>query len=223
MYRYNYTKQGEDSIGIAAPCDNLRDSLRGATAHAHDLLDHAMRAASGWETREDYAGFLTLQYSARLPVEAWLARHAPPTLRPPPQCPLIARDLAMLGERLPDAATRFAPHLAVSAAPGNAFALGIAWVLAGSALGNRGILKQVERIGAAAAGAHGWPRAFLADEAMLQFWTGLRRRIERPADHVEAEAASRAASCVFDHFLAAASAPVTSPVAPPLPPLSPAP
>ena len=72
-------------------------------------------------------------------------------------------------------------------------------MLAGSALGNRSIAKQVARIGGGA-----WPTAFLGDEAMMAFWQGLRARIERPAAPAEAEGATRAAEVVFAHFLAVA-------------------
>ena len=45
--------------------DSLRTHLRAATMAAHDLLDHAMQAASGWQTRSDYGRFLALQHAAR--------------------------------------------------------------------------------------------------------------------------------------------------------------
>jgi len=44
---------------------DLRSHLRAATMAAHDLLDAAMQAASGWQIREDYARFLELQHGAR--------------------------------------------------------------------------------------------------------------------------------------------------------------
>ena len=55
---------------------HLRSHLRTATMAAHDLLDAAMQAASGWQTRADYARFLELQHSARAPLEDWLDSHA---------------------------------------------------------------------------------------------------------------------------------------------------
>lgn len=173
---------------------DLRLHLRTATMAAHDLLDAAMQAASGWQRRSDYARFLALQHAARLPVEAWLAAHAPDDLAPPLQTPLIGADLAALGVALPAPA----PALALPR-PGFGSILGTAWVLAGSALGNRAIARQVARIGGGA-----WPAAFLNDDAMLGFWQGLRQRIERPAHNAEAEGAASAAAAVFAHFLAAA-------------------
>ena len=182
----------------AAGTANLRVHLRAATMAAHDLLDHAMQAASGWQTRADYARFLALQHAARVPLETWLAEHAPGDLVPPPQTPLLARDLAALGVGLPPPSPVLDPGLTPSRpAPGEA--LGAAWVLAGSALGNRAIAKQVARIGAGT-----WPSAFLADDAMMAFWQGLRARIEGPAQPAEAEGAAAAAAAVFAHFLAVA-------------------
>lgn len=186
------SQQAED-----APGESLRTTLRAATMAAHDLLDHAMQAASGWQTRADYARFLALQYAARLPVEAWLAAHAPPGLAPPRQTGLIADDLARLAITPPPPAPLFTLG---RAGPGHA--LGTAWVLAGSALGNRAIAKQVRRIGGGA-----WPAAFLDDGAMMAFWQVLRTRIERPAAPAEAAGATRAAEAVFAHFLAVAEAP----------------
>ena len=170
----------------------LRQHLRAATADAHDRLDFAMRDASGWTVREDYIRFLTLQLSARRPVESWLVQRAPAHLLPPAQAPLIERDLIAMGARLAPwpAAIPFQPP-----APSDASVLGVAWVLAGSALGNRSILKEVNAQGA------DWSAAFLADPSMLEFWQRLRVRMERPARNEEASAASAAAEGVFSHFI----------------------
>lgn len=186
------------------PGESLRAHLRAATMAAHDLLDAAMQAASGWQTRADYARFLALQYAARTPLEAWLDAHAPQGLVPPPQSPLIACDLAQLGVAVPEPAPLFTLG---RSGPGHA--LGTAWVLAGSALGNRAIARQVARIGGGT-----WPVTFLGDGAMMDFWQSLRDRIERPVTLVEAEGATCAAEAVFAHFLAVAGAgqtPVASP------------
>jgi heme oxygenase len=87
---------------------DLRSHLRAATMAAHDLLDAAMQAASGWQIREDYARFLELQHAARAPLEDWLAAHAPADLHPPRQTALIAQDLAALGRPVPPPAPAFA-------------------------------------------------------------------------------------------------------------------
>lgn len=174
---------------------DLRAHLRAATMAAHELLDTATRAAHGWHTRADYARFLTMQHAARAPVEAWLAAHAPVELQPPAQTPLIAEDLARLDMALPAASPLFTLGRA-----GAGHVLGVAWVLAGSALGNHAIARQVARIGGGA-----WPTRFLGDATMMRFWQGLRPRIERPAKAAEAAGASTAAAAVFRHFLAATS------------------
>lgn len=177
-----------------APEGDLRSHLRAATMAAHDLLDHAMQTASGWRTREDYARFLELQHAARAPLEDWLDAHAPASLNPPHQTALIAQDLAELGRPAPPPAALF-----TLGRTGTGHALGAAWVLAGSALGNRSIAKQVSRIGGG-----DWPMAFLGDDAMLGFWQALRSQIEQQADTAEAEGATDAATAVFAHFLAVA-------------------
>jgi heme oxygenase (biliverdin-IX-beta and delta-forming) len=185
-----------DSAQSGATAD-LRVHLRVATMAAHDLLDAAMQEASGWQQPGDYARFLALQYAARTPVEAWLAVHAPEDLVPPQQTPFLAADLAALGAALPAPAP---PLTGLSPTPDTA--LGVAWVLAGSALGNRAIARQVARIGGGT-----WPVAFLGDDAMLGFWQALRARIERPAPGIEAAGAAHAAAAIFAHFLAVAAAP----------------
>lgn len=179
------------AIGAA----DLRVHLRAATMAAHDLLNTTMQAASGWQNRGDYARFLALQHAARVPLEAWLAANAPDDLCPPPQTGLLAADLDALGHPLAASSPalalllpRFGPH--------SGTALGAAWVLAGSALGNRTIAKAVTRIGGG-----NWPAAFLGDGAMMAFWQGLRARIERPASPAEAKGAADAAAAVFSHFL----------------------
>ncbi|MEM9310293.1 MAG: biliverdin-producing heme oxygenase [Pseudomonadota bacterium] len=190
-------------MGYAKPTDNLRHTLRGATASAHDLLDGTMRAAAGWASRDDYARFLSLQYAARLPVETWLADNAPADLNPPAQASLIAQDLVELGEPVPASASPFdLPVPAVEAAEvTRAEALGAAWVLAGSSLGNRAILAEVRR--AAEQNAQPlWPTRFLSDAAMLDFWKGLRTQLEGSADIEDVERATCAAAAVFEHFIA---------------------
>lgn len=182
---------------------DLRSHLRASTMAAHDLLDSAMQAASGWRTRDDYARFLELQHAARAPLEDWLDAHAPDDLRPPRQTALIAQDLEQLRRPVPVSAQLF-----TMGRTGTGHALGAAWVLAGSALGNRAIVRQVRRIGGGA-----WPAAFLDDSAMLAFWQELRERIETRTDAVEAAGATRAATAVFDHFLAVADEAYAAPLA----------
>jgi heme oxygenase (biliverdin-IX-beta and delta-forming) len=194
-------QEGSEVLRTApqGPTDDLRLHLRAATMAAHDLLDHTMQAASGWQNLSDYARFLRLQHAARAPVEAWLAACAPDDLRPPVQTPLIARDLAALGLDVSAPAAGFAIEDADAG-----HALGVAWVLAGSALGNKAILKQMRR--ASAGDGHKWPCEFLGDETMMNFWQGLRLRLEQPATSAQASGAASAATAVFAHFLAHAGA-----------------
>ena len=194
-------------MSLVEPGDNLRQVLRAATAQAHDRLDSTMRSVAGWERVEDYAHFLSLQHAARQPVEAWLALNAPDDLHPPPQTPLIAQDLKQLGVARSAQGTVVEPPLLGnrSASATRAVALGIAWVLAGSSLGNRAILAEIRRKAAASAWPH-WPELFLGDAAMLAFWKSLRTQIEDQSEMEEVEVATHAASTVFDHFLAHAQA-----------------
>lgn len=189
-------------MGHLQPSENLRQTLRGATASAHDLLDGTMREAAGWTTRKDYTRFLSLQYAARLPVEAWLEANAPDDLRPPAQAALIAKDLGDLHEDLPETAPEFAiaPQQHADENTDRAQALGAAWVLAGSALGNRSILAEVRRT-AQDNGATDWPTTFLGDSAMIEFWKGLRKQLEVGAEAETVDLASQAAATVFQHFI----------------------
>jgi len=181
---------------MTAPAVNLRYRLREATARAHDVLDDAMRAASGWETPADYVRFLQLQHAARVPVEAWLDRHAPADLNPPHMTSLIAQDLFAMNAKPPCAGQVFSSPLQDRDA-----VLGVAWALAGSALGNRSILKEVRRT---AGTGTSLPVAFLGDSEMIAFWGRLRRRIERKEGDEQLANASAGAAAVFDHFLATA-------------------
>lgn len=176
----------------------LRDHLRRATSHSHDRLDASMRPAANWRSPDDYARFLRAQFTARVSVEDWLSRHAPEQLTPPEQTPLLARDLAQLGRTVSPARQSF--HMT---ADGEAAAIGVAWVLAGSSLGNRAMLHDMRR---ALPDGTEWPHEFLSSDAMSEFWKTLRPWIEVPVSQEEAESASRAATHVFDHFLTIARA-----------------
>ncbi|WP_298307898.1 biliverdin-producing heme oxygenase [uncultured Erythrobacter sp.] len=176
----------------------LRDHLRRATAHSHDRLDASMRPAADWRSPDDYARFLSAQHAARVPVEAWLAQHAPAHLTPPEQTSLLARDLSRLGKRNIPARDSF-----TLTAYGEASAIGVAWVLAGSSLGNLAMLHDMRR--SLPKGTE-WPHEFLSSVEMSQFWNSLRSLVEVPAHREQTEAASHAAICVFDHFFNVARA-----------------
>lgn len=177
----------------------LREHLRSATAQAHSVLDAASQSASQWRSTKDYADFLTAQYTARISVELWLSMFAPAELKPPEQTPMLAHDLSNLGRTIPVLHPKFDADFA-----GEASALGVAWVLAGSSLGNRAMLHEMKQ------GPHGganWPHQFLSSHSMTEFWKNLRRQVERPTSREEAEEATRAAQGVFEHFVRGAKAP----------------
>ena len=163
---------------------SLREFLREETRDLHDALDKSLSPLAGGP---DYSRFLTLQLSARRPVEAWFAGHSN-VLQPPAQSPLIESDLAVLGCTTPVAPSRFSP-----ASPEEA--IGIAWVIAGSSLGNRVMLKR--RL----AYDGGLATSFLSDGLMFEFWATLRPRLERGAASNESEAAVIGARRTFLHFL----------------------
>ena len=192
-------------MGLDHSGGSLRQALRAATAKAHDQLDGTMRTVAGWQKPEDYARFLSLQYAARVPVEAWLSQNASADLRPPEQAPLIASDLASMGHALPTYEVSFTPPAALEQSAERARALGIAWVLAGSSLGNRAILAEIRRK-TKAQGLTAWPEEFLGDDGMLDFWKHLRSQIEGRAEMDALEVAIEAAAAVFDHFIAHAQA-----------------
>lgn len=154
-----------------------------------------MREAGGWQQSDDYARFPSLQLAARVPVELWLKENVPADLCPPPQSHLIASDLAQLNTAIPQPASEFVWQ----GEHNQATCLGMVWVVAGSALGNRAILAQLKKRSGSAAS---WPHAFLGDSTMISFWKTLRGRIEFDASSAEQEAAGRGALAVFDHFIA---------------------
>ena len=91
---------------------------------------------------------------------------------PPVQTDLILADLAELGFVAPTA----------SADPGladNFEALGAAWVVAGSSLGNRAMLARRRK-----AGLEGADR-FLSDTTMPDYFGGLLPALEEPANHTQ--------------------------------------
>ncbi|KLE34907.1 hypothetical protein AAW00_10600 [Aurantiacibacter luteus] len=171
----------------------MRGYLKARTAGRHDVLD-ALGAPESFADRGAYCDFLARQFAARLGLEHWVALYCPADLAPPPMAELLADDLAANGCAFPHYPTR---HFAL---PAGADPLGLAWVVAGSHLGNRAMLARLRRE------APGTPAAFLADERMQAFWKALRPRLEAQVSPAEAEGAALAAEAVFDHFLAAFAA-----------------
>ena len=167
----------------------LRKYLRTATSAKHDALDATVEPGD-LSVRETYVEFLSRQLIARRPVERWLSEHAADLPAPPATSRLIENDLEKLGADIPGTRHDFDP-------PAGADAIGLAWAIAGSQLGNRMMLKALRDRGA------DLPVAFLSDEAMTQYWKTLRPQIETGVSPEDAERAALGANAVFDHFLLA--------------------
>ena len=166
--------------------ETLRAVLRRETRELHDALD-ARIGALDLGSRDAYVRFLQIQLAGREPVENWLSSRADsPNL--PNMAATIERDLEAMGGDVPSSIPAFVP-------PSECDAIGAAWVLAGSSLGNRAMLRDLDRREAR-------PRSalFLSDPAMTEAFGTIRQLIERPVEHPER--AVVAARAVFDHFLA---------------------
>lgn len=139
-------------------------------------------------SRGDYARFLAAQYAARSVVERALAAQHPVGLgAPPSQTDLLASDLADL-EMTPVASS---DKLSLETPEA---ALGAAWVLAGSSLGNRAMLAQRRK-----AGAQG-PERFLSDHAMARYFGDLLKAMEGERSDSAIQQATRGALATFAIF-----------------------
>jgi len=168
----------------------IREFLKQRTAAEHATLD-ARLGSLVLADRDGYAQFLDIQYWARRGVERWLEARA--LDNPPPlQSDLVARDLASLDRVVPTETPDFA------AADGGD-TLGVCWVLAGSALGNRAILTRLAKAQADV------PTAFLADPRMGQYWRSMLPALTRPCNSRDCESILRAARFTFTHFNLVAS------------------
>ena len=163
----------------------MRSRLKAATRAEHDALDGRLGALDLADP-DQYRTFLLIQYAARKPIEEWLAASATDTPSPPEMCSQIAADLAELGIAAVPPARRFVPAA-------DADALGVAWVVSGSSLGNRFMLADLAKRGATPAAVR-----FLSDPAMTEYFSELRSTIERPDD--EAAPAIAGAKAAFSHF-----------------------
>ncbi|MCH2487807.1 MAG: biliverdin-producing heme oxygenase [Erythrobacter sp.] len=165
----------------------MRNALRRETADMHDTLDRALGDEAMASPRE-YARFLATQYRARKPIEDWVAGNMSREAGPPAQTPLIAADLAALGQSAPT-------HIAHFAMPEAADPVGLQWALAGSSLGNRAMLAQRRKQGLDG------PVNFLSDAAMPAFFKELRPALEIVSDPARVGHAVAAAEAVFACFL----------------------
>jgi len=117
----------------------LHSALRDHTAAQHELLDASIGA---FETLDAYRGFLRASYRFRTAAETALANFMP--WSPLALAPLMAADLAALGETIPD--TPPPPGFAMSGPR----RLGMSYVLEGSALGSRLLVQRAQGLGLSA-------------------------------------------------------------------------
>ncbi len=164
---------------------SLRAQLKSATAGQHDTLDLAMSDMALTEAGP-YAHFLAIQFAARATLERWIAELGDRELPPPPQTPAIAADLHDLGVTPPNPVSALCPD--------RADAVGLAWVLAGSSMGNRTLLQRRRKLAIAG------PQRFLSDERMPEYFKQLLPRISIPLPPSQAEGAIAAAQGAFGVF-----------------------
>ncbi|MFC4293505.1 biliverdin-producing heme oxygenase [Novosphingobium tardum] len=175
-----------DSGRAAAAMPTIRNLLRDETRYAHEALD---RSLAGFELADphSYAAFLRFHARARTGVERWLDAVAPEGSAPPSQVALIASDLGALDAGTLPSGPDFAPSPAADW-------LGVAYVVAGSHLGNRFLLAGAEN--AIPAGA----RRFLGGETMNPYWKALQQPLGAKATAVDARGIVAGALAAFAHF-----------------------
>lgn len=176
-----------DAPRVTPDCVTLRDVLRAATGADHTVLDQSM---AGLRLAEpgDLVRFLGIHLAARAGIESWLEDNALPGWVPPRQTGLIAHDLMALGG-LPTAfpAPRFQPGAAADW-------LGVAYVIAGSHLGNRLLLAQAGEALPAVA------RLFLAGTEMQDYWRRLRSLLAGMPGPDGGASSVKGAQATFGHF-----------------------
>ncbi|MDG6077956.1 hypothetical protein E3U23_01930 [Erythrobacter litoralis] len=166
--------------------EKLRDALRRHTREEHDRLDATL---GDLPVRNDaqYTRFLRIQYRARKPIEAWFERLDDDAIAaPPPQCGLIAEDLRVLDIPTPNVQAPF--ELDKSGW------IGAAWVLAGSSLGNRMLLKQRRRRDLDG------PVGFLASEDMAAYFHKMLSFLQKSHSSEHQQNAIEGAKAVFARF-----------------------
>ena len=174
-------------VADAPDLTTLRDVLRAATGPDHTGLDQSMAGLRLAEPA-DLIRFLGIQLAARAGIEGWLERNALPGWVPPVQTTPIAQDLMALGG-LPSGfpAPRFEPGA-------TADWLGVAYVVAGSHLGNRLLLAQ------AGSALPDDARRFLAGNAMQDYWRRLRSLLAGMPGPDGGDSSIRGAKATFGHF-----------------------
>ena len=183
------TTQPIDFKSVISP--TFRFYLRERTQPAHRRLDSMIGPI---ETPERYRAFVGGSYAHRLAVEAYLGSVSWPGAlqgwRPTRIAPLIALDLVDLG--LDEPAIE---PLALS--NDMSCAIGVAYVLEGSALGARLIARMAAGLGFDE--LHG-ARHLAGQERGLGNWRAFTSLIEE-ADSIDRHTAAAAASATFEHAL----------------------
>ena len=150
---------------------HLRSGLKRATAAVHARLDRRVGSMPLGGPRE-YAAFLSAQYAARTIIEPEISGHDVYGLPDmPSQLPVLTADLAALGCAPPE------PHATIRFET-PAEALGAAWVVAGSSMGNRVMLAQRRKAGCSG------PDSFLSDTSMPGYFRQLLELLESRADEI---------------------------------------
>lgn len=178
--------QVDPSTPLHGKQPTLRQILRTETADDHLVLDRSM-AYLVLSRRVDLIRFLQIHLTARIGLEGWLARNAPPGWEPPPQSALIAQDLAALGVSDAGTTIEFDPDR-------DCDWVGPAYVIAGSHLGNRLLLAQC---GSAMPDD---ARRFLLGDAMQHYWQRLRSLLSVVLEAGDGDASVRGARATFEHF-----------------------
>ncbi|BCW87008.1 hypothetical protein sos41_01340 [Alphaproteobacteria bacterium SO-S41] len=162
--------------------------LRDKTAPSHRALEGMVGPL---DTIPAYSHFVEGLYRGRQPVESWLKNLAWPELfkdwRPILIGPALAKDLADLDRPLPPLAPFTPPGATVSDL------LGVLYVLEGSSLGARVVLRQALALGLDA----GFGARHLALQASDGGWPHFVRLLDS-ADHPDMERVGRAAVATFD-------------------------
>lgn len=188
--------------------NDLRSVLRNATAPAHARLD-ALFGQSDLQTLSGYRGFLEAHAIAVLPLEADLVRSGVEQLfvdwPSRSRSRALSADLISLGGRIRALATL--PRLDVEGV------LGTMYVLEGSRLGARFLLRRVQQ---SADPAVARTTAYLSHGAGSQLWPSFLATLERHAaeigDPAGVVAAARWTFGVFERAAAdLAAAPATQP------------
>lgn len=162
----------------------VRQALREATMADHQRVDDLFSHFT-LDTPAGYGAFLKAHARALAPLED-VARPGSPRL------PMLAEDLAALGETLP-------PPLAMETQDGEAFRWGALYALEGSRLGGAMLERRV---------APGLPRAYLSAVHGKGGWLAFQQSLDAAADGGDEDwvvGAIRGAEAAFALFAAAAA------------------